>query len=120
MQPVEVNAGAWYLRALRHDERLSDVPALTLLGVDDPADYVRRAHEGWTDETGYLWAVCIPTTGELVAVIGVTVRGPAGGDLRGLARDGYAEALEQACAPVSRLAADLLRLDPTPLTVGLP
>ena len=69
MEAVEVNAGAWYLRALRDDDRLSDVPALTLLGVDRPAEYVAATDRGWADESQLTWAVCVPTTGELAAVV---------------------------------------------------
>jgi hypothetical protein len=43
MEPVEINAGAWYLRALRADE--------------------------WAADTGYAWAVCEPTTGVPVAEV---------------------------------------------------
>lgn len=59
MEPVEINAGAWYLRAV---------------GTD-----------GWAARTCYSWAVCEPTTGEAFAVVTadptsgeVTARGDAG------------------------------------------
>jgi hypothetical protein len=32
MEPVEINAGQWYLRALRADSRINDRPALADLG----------------------------------------------------------------------------------------
>jgi len=41
MEPVEINAGAWYLRALRADDRVDDRPALAELGETD-AHYVTR------------------------------------------------------------------------------
>lgn len=75
MDPVEINAGAWYLRALRDDERVTDVPALRTLGEsaaldgDAPAEAVVRAADGWRDGTRLSWAVCVPTTGEMVALI---------------------------------------------------
>ncbi|WP_026919211.1 hypothetical protein [Gordonia shandongensis] len=116
MEPVEVNAGAWYLRALRDDDRLSDVRALRLLGVPDPAAYVRSADRAWSDETALRWAVCVPTTGELAAVVGVD----ASGTVRGLARDGFADALADAVDPASRCAAALLSVDPGPLRTALP
>ena len=53
MEPVEINAGAWYLRALRAEDR----PALAELGETD------------VDYTAYSWALCEPTTGELLAEI---------------------------------------------------
>jgi hypothetical protein len=43
MEPVEINAGAWYLRALRADE--------------------------WATDTVYAWAVCEPTTGQPFAEV---------------------------------------------------
>ncbi|WP_132993910.1 hypothetical protein [Gordonia zhaorongruii] len=120
MEPVEINAGAWYLRSLRDDDRLSDVPALALLGVADAAGYVARAEAGWADESLFIWAVCIPTTGETVALIGVQQTGPESGELCGTARDGYAAALEAGAGPVSRFAAGALGLETAPLANALP
>jgi hypothetical protein len=67
LQPVEINAGQWYLRALRADSRIDDRPALADLGVTDP-DHVTRCAAQWSSDTGYSWAVCEVTTGELLAV----------------------------------------------------
>lgn len=74
MEPVEINAGAWYLRALRDDERVTDVPALASLSTDvldgaTPAAFVVDAARGWHDGDRLSWAVCVPTTGEMVALI---------------------------------------------------
>ncbi|SCB98460.1 hypothetical protein GA0061091_1042 [Gordonia sp. v-85] len=109
VQPVEINAGTWYLRALRADERITDVPALSHLEVDDPAAYVAAAQRDWESETRFVWAICIPTTGELIALIGVTPNGSSG-RLWGEARDGYDEALDTAVGPVSRFAEGALGL----------
>ena len=68
MDPVEINAGQWYLRALRADNRIDDRPALADLGVTDP-DYVARCTAQWSSDTSYSWAVCEPTTGELLAEV---------------------------------------------------
>lgn len=100
MEPVEINAGAWYLRALRDDGRVTDRPALTDLGVGDPANHVVAAQQGWADETRYTWAVCIPTTGELIAEIVVT----PDGELVGRARSGHEEALVESLPVVRRFA----------------
>ena len=116
MEAVEINAGAWYLRALRDDDRLSDVPALRLLGVDDPERYVRQADAAWAADSGLTWAVCVPTTGELAAVIGVD----SAGVTAGLAREEFAEALSAAVDPATRCAAALLGVAPTPLQAALP
>ncbi|MCK8613702.1 hypothetical protein [Gordonia sp. C13] len=109
MQPVEINAGAWYLRSLRADDRITDVPALSLLGVDAPGDYVAKANADWESETHFVWAICIPTTGELIALIGVTPYGDSG-RLWGQAREGYDEALDAAIGPASRFAEGALGL----------
>lgn len=117
MEPVEINAGTWYLRALRADQRLSDVPALIDLGIEDAAAYVAAVDLGWANETGFVWAVCIPTTGELVAVIGVR------NDvlLSGCARAGYDDALAAAVDPVTRFAVAALGIgEPGPLVAGIP
>ena len=66
MDPVEINAGQWYLRALRADRRIDDRPALADLGVTDP-DHVARCAAQWLSDTSYSWAVCEVTTGELLA-----------------------------------------------------
>ncbi|MBY4569488.1 hypothetical protein ACN95_05525 [Gordonia sihwensis] len=116
MEAVEINAGAWYLRALRHDERLSDVPALELLGVGDPVEYIRAADAAWADESRLTWAVCVPTTGELAALIGVD----AAGSVAGLARDGYDAALAAAVDPATRCASALLDVEVAALRSGLP
>jgi len=65
VEPVEINAGAWYLRAPRQDELIDDRPALADLGETDP-DYVTRCSALWSSDTGYTWAVCEPTTGEML------------------------------------------------------
>ncbi|MDS1112240.1 hypothetical protein RD149_00485 [Gordonia westfalica] len=109
MQPVEINAGTWYLRSLRADDRITDVPALSLLGVADPDTYVASASADWDDEARFVWAICIPTTGELIALIGVTPDGSSG-QLWGQARDGYDEALDAAIGPVTRFAEGALEL----------
>ena len=44
MEPVEINAGTWYLRALRADDRVDDRPALAELG--ETASVTCRARPG--------------------------------------------------------------------------
>lgn len=116
MQAVEINAGAWYLRALRADDRISDVPALTELGIDDPVVYVATTDD---DPERCVWAVCIPTTGELVALIGVAGT-PKRSTLTGVARAGFDEALAAAQGPVTRFAHQALDLTPGAVEIGLP
>ena len=90
MEPVEINAGAWYLRALRADDRIDDRPALSELGETDP-DYVARCSARWESDASYSWAVCEPTTGNITA----------------RARPGHAEAAQTAADTVRRFADSL-------------
>ncbi|TFV58637.1 hypothetical protein E4P42_11105 [Mycobacterium sp. PS03-16] len=104
MEPVEINAGAWYLRALRADELMDDRPALADLGETDP-DYVTRRTADWATGNGYSWAVCEPTTGELLAEVVVD---PATHTLRTRARAGHDDAASIAAESVRRFAAGVL------------
>jgi hypothetical protein len=106
MEPVEINAGTWYLRALRADQRIDDRPALADLGETDP-DYVTGCTQRWTAETGYSWAVCEPTTGELLAEVTVD---PRTATLSTRARPGHDEAAAVAAAAVRRFASTALNL----------
>jgi hypothetical protein len=106
MDPVEINAGTWYLRALRADERIDDRPALADLGETDP-DYVTRCTAQWAAESGYSWAVCEPTTGELLAVVTID---PGSATLSTRARPGHDEAAAVAATAVRRFAAAALNL----------
>lgn len=113
MEPVEINAGAWYLRGLRADDRVDDRPALAELGETAP-DYVERSVAGWTSDAAYRWGVCEPTTGELLAEV---LLDPVSGELTTRARDGHADAAATAASAVSRFAAGALGL--TPVLAGV-
>ncbi len=87
MQPIEINAGAWYLRCLRADERVDDRPVLLTAAADPDTmwyaplmvlvdlraatDYVQRRALQWANDSWYSWAVCDPTTGEMLAEVGL-------------------------------------------------
>lgn len=100
------------------------------LGVDDPVAYVTTTDRDWADERAFVWAICIPTTGELIALIGVERDGgepdgvePDGveragdaGRLWGRARAGYDDALEVAVGPVTRFAEGALGLTVLPIS----
>jgi hypothetical protein len=98
MEPVEINAGAWYLRAPRADDRVDDRPALAELG-ESAADYVSRALAGWDTDVRYTWAVCEPSTGELLAEVTLA---PDTGLIGLRARPGHAEAAQTAADAVRR------------------
>jgi hypothetical protein len=106
MEPVEINAGAWYLRALREDELVDDRPALADLGETDP-NYVARRTGQWASDTAYSWAVCEPNTGELLAEV---ILDPVAATLHTRVRDGHADAAEVADLAVRRFAAATLGL----------
>ena len=100
MEPVEINAGAWYLRALRADDRIDDRPALAELGECNPA-HVGDSLARWADDTGYSWAVCEPTTGELLAEVSLDPRTAA---VSTRARRGHDDAAAVAADAVRRFA----------------
>jgi hypothetical protein len=104
IDPVEINAGQWYLRAPRADSRVDDRPALADLGVTEP-DYVAGCAAQWSAETRYTWAVCEPTTGELLAEVTLD---PQTGRLTARARAGHAQAAAAAAESVRRFAAAAL------------
>ncbi|MGN5235693.1 MULTISPECIES: hypothetical protein [unclassified Rhodococcus (in: high G+C Gram-positive bacteria)] len=74
MEPVEINAGNWYLLA--------------------------REHEAWADDTAYSWSVCEATTADVQATLTLAPDGA----LSGTAIDGHTDALEAARAAVARFA----------------
>ena len=104
IDPVEINAGQWYLRALRADSRVDDRPALADLGVAEP-DYVARCAAQWSADTSYSWAVCEPTTGELLAEATLD---PQTGAIATRARAGHVQAATAAAESVRRFAAAAL------------
>ncbi|WP_280253793.1 hypothetical protein [Nocardia abscessus] len=111
MEPIEINAGTWYLRALRADDRIDDRPALAAGGITEP-DYVARRAAGWAEETHFSWAVCEPTTAELVAEIGVTPASDGTANVRGWARPGHEAALDAGLKSVCRFVEGGLGLRP--------
>jgi RimJ/RimL family protein N-acetyltransferase len=87
VEPVEINLGLYYLRALRADDRIDDRPAIVEgfadpdtrhlapgWGIEDLADagrYIARRAEEWAKDIRYSWAVADPTTGELLGEVGL-------------------------------------------------
>jgi hypothetical protein len=106
LDPVEINAGQWYLRALRADSRIDDRPALAELGVTDP-DHVERCAAQWSTDTSYSWAVCEVTTGELLAEVTLD---PETAEIATRARAGHTQAASAAAESVQRFAVALNRV----------
>lgn len=101
---MEINAGAWYLRAPREDDLIDDRPALASMGEADP-DYVTRCTARWASDTGYTWAVCEPTTGEMLAEVSLD---PVAAIVHTRSRDGHTDAAAIAEQSVRRFAAAML------------
>ena len=106
MDPVEINAGAWYLRALRADDRIDDRPMLAELGETDP-EYVAMRTWQWESDVCYSWAAGGPTTGHLLAEV---TGDPGAPRLRTRARPGHDTAAATAAESVRRFAATALDL----------
>ena len=104
MEPVEINAGAWYLRALRADHRVDDRPALADLGEHRP-EYVQQLAAHWDSETLYSWAVCEPTTGELLAEVTLD---PSTRAINTRTRPGHEQAARTGTEAVQRFAEAML------------
>jgi RimJ/RimL family protein N-acetyltransferase len=87
VDPVEINAGAYYLRQLRSDDKIDDRDALVAaftdpelrywvnrFQIEDTADatwYVARREAEWAQDIRCSWAVAEPTTGLLVGEVGL-------------------------------------------------
>lgn len=85
MEPVEINAGKYYLRALRADDRIDDRPAV-VEGFTDPISrrwlshiavydlasagaYIAQRAADWANETRFSWAVADQLTGALLGEV---------------------------------------------------
>jgi RimJ/RimL family protein N-acetyltransferase len=71
VDPIEINAGSYYLRQLRSDDLLDDANTLRANGFPDPAAHIATRADGWRADTDYTWAVAEPTTGALVGEVGL-------------------------------------------------
>lgn len=74
MYPLDLNAGRFYLRQLRHDDRVDDGPALReMFGTDNFGEefgqrYFDQVEKDWEDDQAYRWAVSEQTLIDLVAL----------------------------------------------------
>lgn len=85
---------------------MDDRPALAAMGESDPG-HIARCATRWADETGYSWAVCEPTTGEMLAEVTID---PLAATLTTRSRDGHDDAAAIAEQSVRRFAASMLGL----------
>lgn len=79
MEAVEINAGEFYLRQLRADDRIDDRVALVGGGLfadlDAAGAHVRERADQWRTGESCSWAVCDQLTGTAVGVIALTGTG---------------------------------------------
>jgi RimJ/RimL family protein N-acetyltransferase len=83
VEPIEINAGTFYLRGLRADELIDDRPALAEAFADesirrviqaaDPDVYIGMRAQQWAEDSGCSWAVAEPTTGRLLGEAGLVI-----------------------------------------------
>jgi RimJ/RimL family protein N-acetyltransferase len=71
VDPIEINAGTYYLRQLRADDLLDDRIPLRANGFPDPTEHMAARADGWRTETAYTWAIAEPTTGVLLGEVGL-------------------------------------------------
>lgn len=86
MEPVEINAGRYYLRQLRADDRIDDRPTILdaftdpisrrwishrIVDLDGAGDYVAMRARQWADDERCSWAVADQNTGELLGEVGL-------------------------------------------------
>ncbi|MQA61702.1 MAG: GNAT family N-acetyltransferase [Actinophytocola sp.] len=93
MEPVEINAGTYYLRQLRADDRIDDRHALVdafadaamrrylpqhrLDTLDLAAAYIADRSADWLNGSHCAWAIANPTTGQLLGEVGLKDLGAA-------------------------------------------
>jgi hypothetical protein len=97
------------LRAPRQDDLIDDRPSLAAMGETDPG-YIARCGAQWASDTGYTWAVCEPTTGEMLAEVRLD---PLAATVRTRARESHADAASIAEQSVRRFAEAMLGLTVT-------
>jgi hypothetical protein len=85
---------------------VDDRPALADLGETD-LEYIDEAEDGWDDDSRYTWAVCEPSTGELLAEITLD---PTSGFMQSRARPGHEDAAAMSEETVRRYASEILNI----------
>jgi hypothetical protein len=107
MEVEEINTGEWYLRGLRCDDRVDDRHALADLGEYD-LDYIDQAADDWESDTRYTWAVCVPSTGEMIAEVSLD---PKTAFMESRGRPGFEDAATIAEDTVRKYASAVLGLN---------
>lgn len=87
MDPVEINAGIYYLRQMRADDRIDDRPTLieayanpemsgyapqhTVTTLEQAGAYVAERVDAWASGHRCTWAIAEPTTGSLLGEVAI-------------------------------------------------
>lgn len=98
-----MNAGGYYLRALRVDERIDDTAAVGSILELSPERALARIDaftRGWAEETELSWAVCEQTDVTCLAIITYDV---GRDDLALAASPGHAEPEEEFAGPFAAI-----------------
>ncbi|WP_151549725.1 MULTISPECIES: hypothetical protein [Corynebacterium] len=69
MEPFDINAGRFYLRALHNQTTLDDGPTLRSITPTPAIQSNDEAEDGWMNNTCYSWAVCEQTSSDLLALV---------------------------------------------------
>jgi RimJ/RimL family protein N-acetyltransferase len=84
VQPVEINAGTYYLRTLRADEIIDDRPViveafrdpdsmrwinLNVPSLEAASEYIALRDRDWLADRRYSWAIAEPATGRLLGEV---------------------------------------------------
>ncbi|WP_433265402.1 GNAT family N-acetyltransferase [Actinosynnema sp. CS-041913] len=79
MEPVEINAGEFYLRQLRADDRVDDRVALVGGGRFEDADeagaHIAERQRQWDADEACSWAVCEQLSNTAVGEIAISTAG---------------------------------------------
>jgi RimJ/RimL family protein N-acetyltransferase len=84
VQPVEINAGEYYLRMLRADETIDDRPVIVeafrdpdsmrwvqlhVPSLEAAGEYIALRDRDWQADRRYSWGIAEPTTGRLLGEV---------------------------------------------------
>ncbi|MCF4005689.1 hypothetical protein L1O03_00640 [Corynebacterium uropygiale] len=69
MEPFDINAGRFYLRALHEQSFFDDSATLAALTPPTSIHHAEEAESGWMEDRLYSWAVCEQTSPDLLALV---------------------------------------------------
>ncbi|QNQ89400.1 hypothetical protein GP475_01220 [Corynebacterium poyangense] len=75
MEPYDINAGRFYLRALHGQSTFDDTATFSALIPASPLQDLNDAESGWMEDKLYSWAVCEQTSPDLLALVTLDAAG---------------------------------------------